>query len=706
MRNMILAGVLTVVILLGWDSVMRYFYPSANKPQPVATASPAASSSAAPATREGGLTNPADVAAEARDLKTALANPGRVKIEAPGLSGSINLTGGVLDDLSTNRHTAALDQGQGLQRIYSPAGTPAQQFAQFGWTIGDGTPPIALPNAQTAWTAPVGAKLTPQSPVTLSWNNGAGQTFTLTYAIDADYMLTVTQGVANAGPTPVAIKPIAQLNRTDKTASASTFNIHSGPFGSYDEKVKFDIGYNCDGSFFISSCEDLSKMKTIVGKGNPNWIGFTDIYWMSTLIPEKTGASSDFRSLDGGIFLANLFYPQAAIAPGQQTARVTKLFAGAKETSVLDAYEATGIPNFSLAIDWGWFRWFEKPIFGLLKWLFAKVDNFGVAIMLLTGFWTGVSRENAAPEMMLLAILAGAAAGFLVFNVPPASIFMGDSGALLFGFSLAALTLGQEGVRASRSDVLSVIAGPAFVLLIPIFDTTLVTVARLLSGRSPAVGGRDHSSHRLVAIGLSERNAVLVLWALASIGGGIGLLLRNFSASWSMPVGAVFLLGMGLFAVYLVRVRVYDEAPAGTPPTAFTPLQSTYLNKRRVVEVIVDASLIGASYYWATLLVFQDPEAYLRNAEIFYESLPIVIATQLVAFFAMGLYRGLWRAFVSFDVEIIIKGIVIGTLVTQLFLLAYYGYFAIAWQVVVLQAAIVTTGIVASRLISRLFPPS
>ncbi|MEQ1494598.1 MAG: membrane protein insertase YidC [Novosphingobium sp.] len=373
MRNMILAGVLTVVILLGWDSVMRYFYPSANKPQPVATASPAASSSAAPATREGGLTNPADVAAEARDLKTALANPGRVKIEAPGLSGSINLTGGVLDDLSTNRHTAALDQGQGLQRIYSPAGTPAQQFAQFGWTIGDGTPPIALPNAQTVWTAPVGAKLTPQSPVTLSWNNGAGQTFTLTYAIDADYMLTVNQGVSNAGPTPVAIKPIAQLNRTDKTAALDSFNVHAGPFGAFDGVVSFDNNYG-----------DVTDAGTKANEGKPDWIGFTDIYWMSTLIPEKKDASSDFRALGGNVFLANLFYPQVSVAPGATDTRVTRLFAGAKETTVLDRYEATGITNFSLAIDWGWFRWFEKPIFGLLKWLFAKVDNFGVAIMLLT----------------------------------------------------------------------------------------------------------------------------------------------------------------------------------------------------------------------------------------------------------------------------------------------------------------------------------
>ncbi|HEX4914172.1 MAG TPA: MraY family glycosyltransferase [Vicinamibacterales bacterium] len=327
-----------------------------------------------------------------------------------------------------------------------------------------------------------------------------------------------------------------------------------------------------------------------------------------------------------------------------------------------------------------------------------------VAVMLLAGFWTGVTRESAAPEMTFLAILAGAAAGFLVFNFPPASIFMGDSGALLFGFALAALTLGQEGVRASRSDVLSVIAGPAFVLLIPIFDTTLVTVARLLSGRSPARGGRDHSSHRLVAIGLSERDAVLVLWGLASIGGMIGLLLRNFSAAWSMPVGGLFLLGMGVFAVYLVRVRVYDDVPAAAP-ASFTLLQTNYVNKRRVVEVIVDVSLIFASYYWATSIVFNDPEAYLRNADVFYQSLPVIMATQLIAFFALGMYRGLWRAFVAADTMRIVEAIAIGTLLAQVILFVYYGTFPISWLVVTIQAMMLAAAVVASRLIGRAFPP-
>jgi YidC/Oxa1 family membrane protein insertase len=378
-RNMILAGVLTVVILLGWESVMRYFYPNANAPKPAASAAPSPAASEAAKTREGGLTNAADIAAEARDIKTALASPGRVKVEAPGLSGSINLTGGVIDDLSTNRHTAALDKAQGLQRIFSPQGTPAQHFAQFGWTVGEGGAPIAVPNAQTVWTAPAGAKLSPQSPVTLAWNNGAGVTFTLTYAIDADYMLTVSQGVSNTGTAPVAVKPVAQINRTDKTAAVDSYNVHAGPFGAFDETVSFGPDY-----------EDLSEAGTLANAGKPNWIGFTDVFWMSTLIPEKAGATSDFRAPGGGIFLANLFYPSVAIAPGQQTTRVTKLFAGAKETDVLDRYEAAGIPRFSLAIDWGWFRWFEKPIFWLLKYLFAAVGNFGVAIMLLTVIVKGV----------------------------------------------------------------------------------------------------------------------------------------------------------------------------------------------------------------------------------------------------------------------------------------------------------------------------
>ncbi len=391
-RNLILAVVLTALILFGWDAGMRYLYPNANKAQPAATGSapaPQPSASGKP-TREGGLISEADRALEARDLASALNPASRIAIDAPGLTGSINLVGGVVDDLSTRRHTAAIDKASGLQRIFSPKGTPAQHFAQFGWSGAN----VALPTAATVWTAPAGAKLTVQTPVTLSWNNGAGQTFTLTYAIDADYLLTVTQGVANAGPAPITVKPVAQLNRTDKTASLDTWNVQSGPFGAFDGTVNFKVNY-----------KDVTEAGQVTNEGKPDWLGFTDIYWMTTLIPEKADASSDYRALGGGIFLADLLYPDAAVAPGQSAQRVTRLFAGAKESPVLDRYESAGIPHFGLAIDWGWFRWFEKPIFWLLQSLNRLAGNFGVAIILLTLIVRGVMFPVAQRQFASMAAM-------------------------------------------------------------------------------------------------------------------------------------------------------------------------------------------------------------------------------------------------------------------------------------------------------------
>jgi YidC/Oxa1 family membrane protein insertase len=392
-RNLILAVLLTALILFGWDAGMRYLYPNASKSAPTAAAStaPAAEpSTPAKPTREGGLTSDADRALEAQDLATALKSPQRVAIDAPGLTGSINLIGGVIDDLSTRRHTAGLDQSSGLQRIFSPAGTPAQHFAQFGW-VGSG---VAAPNADTVWTAAPGARLTPATPVTLSWSNPTGQTFTLTYAIDADYLLTVKQSIANAGATPVTVKPFALLNRTDKTASLDTWNVQSGPFGAFDGSVKFNVNY-----------KDVTEAGQVNNEGKPDWLGFTDIYWMTTLIPGKDDASSAYRALGGGIFRADLIYPDAQVLPGQTMVRDTRLFAGAKESTVLDAYEAQGITKFGLAIDWGWFRWFEKPIFWLLKSLFSIAGNFGVAIILLTLIVRGIMFPVAQRQFASMAAM-------------------------------------------------------------------------------------------------------------------------------------------------------------------------------------------------------------------------------------------------------------------------------------------------------------
>lgn len=391
-RNIILAVVLTGLLLLGWESAMRWFYPQAGKrPAAVATA-PAAPGTPAKPSREGGLLNPADVALEKKDLRAELAAGHRVIIDAPGLKGSINLKGALLDDVSMARHRETVDKASAPVRLFSPAGTPAQHFAQIGW-VGEG---VAAPDAKSMWTAD-GAKLTPQTPVTLRWSNTTGQTYSIRYAIDADYMITATQSVANGGNAPVVVRPVAQINRTDKTASVDTWQLHSGPVGAFDGAVNFDSNY--------SSVVEADG-QTINPKGKTDWIGFTDIYWMSVLIPDAVAKpTGDFRSIGHGLFLADLIYPTVSVAPGKVQAQTLRLFAGAKENKVLEKYEAAGVTNFSYAIDWGWFSWFEKPIFWLLDSIFNKVGNFGLAIILLTLVVRGVMFPIAQRQFASMAAM-------------------------------------------------------------------------------------------------------------------------------------------------------------------------------------------------------------------------------------------------------------------------------------------------------------
>jgi len=320
-----------------------------------------------------------------------------------------------------------------------------------------------------------------------------------------------------------------------------------------------------------------------------------------------------------------------------------------------------------------------------------------VAIMLMTGLQTGASSEFARPEIAFLALIAGAVSGFLVYNFPPASIFMGDSGALMLGFGLAMLTLSNEGVRGSRSDVISAIAGPVFVLMLPIFDTTLVTVLRLLAGRSPATGGRDHSSHRLVAMGLSERAAVVVLWLLAGLGGGIGVVLRSTRDGLSLAAGAVFVLLMCVLAFVLARVRVYDEAQVPAP-SAFTLIPGDVPYKRRVFEVLVDVSLAGAAFYLATRLQF-DRQGFAANAENFYRSLPIVLTAQLVGFFIVGVYRGTWDHFKRKDRVTFLKGVALGAAISQLAIWLLYGYYNYSISIFLIYSSLLGGLMVGARTV-------
>jgi len=344
---------------------------------------------------------------------------------------------------------------------------------------------------------------------------------------------------------------------------------------------------------------------------------------------------------------------------------------------------------------------------------FNLLDNMdglcgGIAVIvggsLLIGLLPGAGPETFA-QARYLAMLLGAVGGFLVYNVHPASIFMGDAGSFLLGFSFAALTMSPERTTSGRTDMLSIVAAPVLVLLIPIFDTTLVTLSRWFSGRRASQGGRDHSSHRLVAIGLSERTAVALLWLLAAVGGGIGIALdfsnRSWSA-WSIAAAAAFLVGMALFAAYLAGVRVYDDGETHVEPGAVTPLVVEFMYKRRVAEVLLDAALVSICYWLAYRLRFEKPEEFVNNVEQFFKSFPIVLSAQLIAFFIVGIYRGAWRHFGMMDSLNVAKGVFLGTVSSLLIIVFAYHFFAFSRTVFAIYAVLLLIAVTLSRASFRL----
>ncbi|ABC64219.1 membrane protein insertase YidC [Erythrobacter litoralis] len=368
-RNLLLAVVLCGVLIIGWDAAMNYFYPQPAEPieavegSPTVASAPVAGSSTA-ATLDNGAAAQGPV-----ELSDALATPERIRIDAPRVEGSINLVGARIDDIELKDHRATVDEDSGPVQMFAPQNTDAQYFAQFGW-VGEG---VSLPTSDTVWSAD-GETLTQGNPVTLSWDNGAGQQFRIRFSIDDNYMITAEQTAANTGGGPVVARPFATITRTSETASTDTWIAHSGPMGVFGDSADYGPDY-----------DDLADDGPYSGEGKARWLGFSDIYFLGALVPQADAdPQTGFRPIGENLFRADVIYQPATVAPGNEVSRTTQLFAGAKESEILDQYEDAGIDKFGLAIDWGWFRWFEKPLLWLLNQLFDLVGNFGVAIILLT----------------------------------------------------------------------------------------------------------------------------------------------------------------------------------------------------------------------------------------------------------------------------------------------------------------------------------
>ena len=336
-----------------------------------------------------------------RKLSTVLLENPRVLIETPRLKGSINLQGARIDDLTLTDHRVALDKKSAPVRLFSPTGTKDAYFSRFGWA-GDN---VKLPDGKTVWNASA-SKLTPQSPVTLSWDNQTGQNFAMIYSIDENYLITVKQSVTNASDNAIALNSYGLISRVRDlenvpTGETSSFTIHIGPIGVFTEDGNQSAEYGWDYDDIVEEGE-----KGVPFDASNGWIGFTDKYWLAALIPgskEKTEAK--FRSGKGNIFQAQTSGKDASVvAPGKTLTKTSRLFAGAKETALLDSYkEEQNITLFDKAIDWGWFYWFEKPLFYLLNWLFKMVGNFGVAIVLMTFIVRGIMFPIAQKQFKSMA---------------------------------------------------------------------------------------------------------------------------------------------------------------------------------------------------------------------------------------------------------------------------------------------------------------
>ncbi|MDP9347689.1 MAG: hypothetical protein M3P24_00865, partial [Gemmatimonadota bacterium] len=254
--------------------------------------------------------------------------------------------------------------------------------------------------------------------------------------------------------------------------------------------------------------------------------------------------------------------------------------------------------------------------------------------------------------------LAGAAFGFLPYNFHRASIFMGDSGSLFIGALLSGMGAAYPGTASA--SIVSVLSVPALIVVIPILDTFLVTVARTLAGRPISVGGRDHTSHRLVAMGLSERQVALLLYGFAACGGVLAILLRGASPGFAFVLGATFLVGLLLMAAYLGRMHTY--APGEWSSRRVTLLLTDLVHKRRAFEVVLDIILFALAYQCAYLLRWDGAPPPEQGA-LFERTLALAVVAKSASFGIVGAYRGTWHHLSIPDVHRLLRATALGSLV-------------------------------------------
>ncbi|MFZ8874085.1 MAG: membrane protein insertase YidC [Paracoccaceae bacterium] len=376
-RNLILASVLSFLVIVAWF----FFFPP---PEPVQTSAVEATdastnqqTSALPGVEKSASSATGQTVSTAEDAP-------RISIETQKLMGTISLKGGRIDDLSLLGYKVDLSEGAENVTLLKPVGEEGAYYATYGWAALSGVTSNLVPTPDTLWEVNGNNRLTVSSPVELVWDNGAGLKFSRVISIDEDYLFTVKQNVENTSATDVELRPYGLIRRAGEPKDVKNFFIlHEGLVRMSDGELAEDSYKNMRG--YDTNEREGTAAKRIEVTTN-GWVGFTDHFWMTTLIPTPGSA---FRSTakyyeQADIYQAETVLPVVSLSSGQSASVETQFFAGAKEWETIRNYENAGVEGFIDSIDWGWFFFLTKPIFIVLHWLNQVIGNMGWSIIGLT----------------------------------------------------------------------------------------------------------------------------------------------------------------------------------------------------------------------------------------------------------------------------------------------------------------------------------
>jgi YidC/Oxa1 family membrane protein insertase len=371
-KNTIIAIVLSAIVLIAWQI---FFGLPAMEKQKQQTQQPAPAQTPAQTPAPASPAQAPAQAATSMTREAALATSPRLAITTPSISGSVALKGGRLDDVLLVKYHETVDPHSPPIVLLSPSGSPAAFYSEYGWSPAAGTN-TKVPGPDTLWRQDGTGALSVDHPVTLVYDNEEGLEFRRTITVDDKYLFSIDDAVVNTGGAPVTLYPYALVSRHGTPQTQGYYILHEGLIGVFGDKVQEE------------TYSDIEKKKTISYSSTNAWLGFTDKYWGAVLLPLPADkVQAQFAALVNGTKRYQTYYnlePQT-IAPGATASTHTRLFAGAKEVSIIEGYkEQLGLNKFDLLIDWGIFYFITKPLFLTIDWIYHRVGNFGVAILLVT----------------------------------------------------------------------------------------------------------------------------------------------------------------------------------------------------------------------------------------------------------------------------------------------------------------------------------